>query len=599
MRHSGVLRSKTPAFLLCALTLGLAAGHAAQAQEGPAPTIHPAGKVLPFAHQGPFVRAGDGSILCIDAKNALRSGDEGRTWKPSPLFADPARYSVSNERALLRTREGVIISAWMNSVEKKSPQGWNWGKPGTNWEDFILPTYTARSLDDGKTWETPIRLSRPWCGCIHSMIQMRSGRIVLVGQEIIPEWRHATVTFVSDDLGKSWQRGQMLDYGVGRHDHAGSIEGTIVERGDGSLLLLLRTESGWLWQAESKDGLAWENLKQSNIRSVTCCAQIARLADGRVALLWNHPPRHAPTSAGSREELALAFSGDDGVTWTKPVVVAASYGPRSRVSYPYLFEIHPGELWITSMQGGLRMSIKLDDLAKGEIPRHALDSKAAPLPRGIVMFGDSTTAPRPGAVEKVYAQRVAEALQGVASSLTIHNAGVGGNNTAQALARMDRDVLAHKPKIVVIQFGINDCSIDVWKDPPAHGPRITPSEFEENLRKIIARTREAGAAPILMTANPLRWTPALKKQYGKPPYDITRPDGLEASTLLRYNAITRKLAEELRVPLIDVHKEFLRRDVDKLLPDGIHPNDAGHAIITEQLVPIIRELARSSASSKK
>ncbi len=598
MHRFAVLRAQRIAVLL-ALAIGLVADNKGLSQQVPAPVIHPAGNVLPFSHQGPFVRTADGSILCIDAKSSLRSDDEGRTWKQSPLFADATHYTVSNERALLRTREGVILSAWMNLAERKAPQGWNWGKPGTSWEEFILPTYVARSQDDGKTWETPIRLSQPWCGCIHSLIQMRTGRIVLVGQEIIPQWRHATVVFVSDDLGQSWQRSQFLDYGIGQHDHAGSIEGTVVERGDGSLLLLLRTESGWLWQAESKDGLIWENLKQSNIRSVTCCPQMARLAGGRVALLWNHPPRHAPTSAGSREELSLAFSSDDGTAWTKPVVVAASYGPRNRVSYPYLFEPRPGELWITTMQGGLRMSITIDDLSKSEIPQYQLNADAAPLPGGIVMFGDSTTAPRPGAVEKVYAQRVAEALQGVASSLTIHNAGVGGNTTADALARMDRDVLAHQPRFVVVQFGINDSAIDVWKNPPAQEPRISPKEFEDNLRKIIARTRTAGADPILMTANPLCWTAKLKERYGKPPYDVSRSDGFESPALVPYNEIIRNLAAELRVPLVDIHKQFQQRDTDKLLLDGMHPSDAGHEVIAQLLVPVIRELAQSRASSKK
>ena len=52
---------------------------------------------------------------------------------------------------------------------------------------------------------------------------------------------------------------------------------------------------------------------------------------------------------------------------------------------------------------------------------------------GIVMFGDSTTALRPGAVQKVYAQRVGEALQGIGSSLGVHNAGIGGNTTKNAM----------------------------------------------------------------------------------------------------------------------------------------------------------------------
>lgn len=245
------------------------------------------------------------------------------------------------------------------------------------------------------------------------------------------------------------------------------------------------------------------------------------------------------------------------------------------------------------------MRVKIDDLSQGEIPQHRLTPDAAPLPGGIVMFGDSTTAPRPGAVEKVYAQRVAEALQGVASSLTIHNAGVGGNTTKDALARMDRDVLAHQPRFVVVQFGINDSAIDVWKSPPAKEPRVPLKEFEENLRAIVARTRAAGAKAILMTANPLRWTPQLKELYGQPPYDVSRSDGFEAPKLVRYNETIRKLAAELHVPLVDIHKEFQQRGSDKLLLDGMHPNDAGHEVIAQLLVPVIRELARSRASSTK
>ena len=173
--------------LLRILVLFLVASRApiAFAAEVP-PQLHPKGSALPFAHQGPFVTTADGGVLCIDEKNALRSTDEGRTWSSTPLFAEPAKFAVSNERALLRTREGVIISAWMNGAERKQPKGWRWGDKDVSWKEFILPTYSCRSTDDGKTWETPIKLSDPWCGCIHSMIQMKSGRIVLVGQEIIP-----------------------------------------------------------------------------------------------------------------------------------------------------------------------------------------------------------------------------------------------------------------------------------------------------------------------------------------------------------------------------------------------------------------------------
>ena len=65
----------------------------------------------------------------------------------------------------------------------------------------------------------------------------------------------------------------------------------------------MRTETGSLYEATSKDdGLTWEDFKSSGIRSVTCCAQLYRLADGRIALLWNHPSRRRPADIRSREE---------------------------------------------------------------------------------------------------------------------------------------------------------------------------------------------------------------------------------------------------------------------------------------------------------
>ena len=559
---------------------------------GVTPTLHPKAAPLPFTHQGPFVTTGDGGVLCVDAENALRSSDDGRTWTTNAIFRDGTKFRISNERALLRTRDGVVIAAWENLREQKSPPGWRWGERDVSWQDFVLPIYVCRSLDDGKTWEEPIFLNKPWCGCIHSMIETREGRIVLVGQEVIPEWRHATVMFVSDDQGKTWKRSNVLDYGVGAHDHAGSIEGTVVERRDSSLYQLLRTESGWLWEATSRDGLVWKNFQATKIKSVTCCAQLMRLADGRIALLWNHPPRHQPASRTSREELFIAFSSDECATWTTPKVVAGNYGAGARVAYPYLYERRPGEMWITTMQGGLRMKLNAADLAAGELPIHTPPVVPPPKPGGVVMFGDSTTAARRGAVQKVYAQRVQETLQSIGSSLSVHNAGIGGHTTKNGRDRFAKDVLAHKPRIVVIQFGLNDATVDVWKNPPATGPRVPLANYEANLRWMITTLREQKAKPVLMTTNPLRWTNKLRDLYGKPPYRPDDADGFDAPVLARYNDVVRQLAKELVVPLVDVHAAFTAKNPDQLLLDGMHPNDEGHKLIAELLAPVIRNQLR-------
>jgi lysophospholipase L1-like esterase len=323
---------------------------------------------------------------------------------------------------------------------------------------------------------------------------------------------------------------------------------------------------------------------------------MTRLRDERIALLWNAPPRHDPKSGSSRSELSLAFSEDETATWSKPVIVAANYAPGGRVSYPYLYERKPGELWITTMQGNLRMKINVADLGAGEIPVFVPPPKAQPKPGGIIMFGDSTTAPR-GSV-KVYATRVEIALQSIGSSLSVSNSGVPSNTTVQARKRLQEDVLRHKPRIVVMQFGINDSAVDVWKKPPTTEPRVSLSAFIDNYRAMITEAQQQGAKVIVMTTNPLRWTSKLRELYGKPPYNADAEDGFESLNLTRYNDALRKLATELKVPLVDVHTAYPafaakhKTTIDAMLTDGMHPGDLGHQLVAELLVPAIRDAVR-------
>ena len=223
-------------------------------------------------------------------------------------------------------------------------------------------------------------------------------------------------------------------------------------------------------------------------------------------------------------------------------------------------------------------------------------AKAPPKPGGIVMFGDSTTAPR-GSL-KVYATRVETALQSIGSSLSVHNAGIGGNSTRDALKRLQSDVLQYQPRLVVMQFGINDSAVNVWQTPPATEPRVPLAEYLSNLRRMIAAAQEAKAKVILMTTNPLRWTPKLKELYGKPPYNPAAEDGFDSATLAGYNEALRQLAAELKVPLVDVraaYPEFAAKHqttIDGMLLDGMHPNDLGQQLVAELLVPAIRDAVR-------
>lgn len=557
-------------------------------------TLHPKAERLPFRHQGPFVTTGDGRVLCVGAKHAYVSADEGKTWTAYPLFSDAAKYRVSNERALLRTRDGVVVSAWMNLDEMHRPASRRWGGDESVFRQWVLPTYVCRSLDDGKTWEPPIKINTPWCGCIHSMIETRSGRIVLVAQEVIPAWRHATYTFASDDQGRTWRKSNILDIGKGSHDHAGSIEGTLVELRNGSIYQLLRTETGYLYEATSTNGgLTWHDFKSSGIRSVTCCAQLYRLADGRIALLWNHPPRHRPAGRHSREELSLAFSDDECKTWSPAVVIAANYvRPKSGrgrrcVSYPYLYERRPGEFWVTTMQGGLRMKTRQEVI---------VPTKDETWPVAVVVIGDSTAAPRPHEVGAVYADRVQDAFRQEGRKLLVVNSAISGDTTNSVRSRFREHVLDFEPKLVIIQFGMNDAAFDVWKNPPAKHTRVPVERFEENLRWMVDHVMSVDGKVVLMTAAPVRWTDTLRRIYGKPPYDVSRPRGFEQAGIVPFNAVVRRVAAELGVPLIDVfallneHATKSGEPVQALLvPTGISTvNDRGHALIADALLPIVR-----------
>ena len=208
------------------------------------------------------------------------------------------------------------------------------------------------------------------------------------------------------------------------------------------------------------------------------------------------------------------------------------------------------------------------------------------LPRTIVAFGDSTTAPR-GNLE-VYSKLLAASLGTVEAPVRVINAGMGGNTTNDARQRFQRDVLDRSPELVIIQFGINDAAVDVWRSPPATKARVDLESFEKNLRYFCQTLIASDCKVILMTPNKMGWTEKLKTLYGKSPYDPNDDDGFNI-LLKHYAKVVRKIAKEEKVQLVDVYGEFGSfgkregRSVQDLLLDGMHPNSRGHQLITEHL----------------
>jgi predicted neuraminidase len=109
--------------------------------------------------------------------------------------------------------------------------------------------------------------------------------------------------------------------------------------------------------------------------------------------------------------------------------------------------------------------------------------------------------------------------------------------------------------------------------------------YTENLEYFVKTLKSGGTRVIVMGPNPLRWTELLKKMYGKPPYDPASPDGFNG-LLVKYNEAAAKVAQSSEVPFIDMqrayrdHAEKKKVEIDKLLLDGMHPNDEGHRLVS-------------------
>src|SRR5690606_23717779 len=92
---------------------------------------------------GPFVKLGNGDILTIENTKCLISSDKGKTWVSNEMFDEPDKYTISDERAILKTSNGTIILAFMNIKERRN---WNWQAEISDSPGAILPTYAIRSL---------------------------------------------------------------------------------------------------------------------------------------------------------------------------------------------------------------------------------------------------------------------------------------------------------------------------------------------------------------------------------------------------------------------------------------------------------------------
>lgn len=210
----------------------------------------------------------------------------------------------------------------------------------------------------------------------------------------------------------------------------------------------------------------------------------------------------------------------------------------------------------------------------------AATPKAAAQKLRIVTLGDSITkGVRPGVkAEETFAARLEAALRAEGVEASVTNVGIGGERTDQALKRLAKDVLAHKPSLVTIMYGTNDSYVDQGKN----ASRITVEEYRTNLAKLVDELRVAGTIPVLMTEP--RWGKTAKLNgVGEHPN----------VQLEKYVAACRAVAKEKQTPLVDHYQHWTNAeakgtDIGAWTTDQCHPNPEGHRVLAELMLPIVR-----------
>lgn len=326
------------------------------AQGDDIPWIHPKCSPLPFAEASQIAVLQNGDIARIHEGSFQTSSDDGRKWSTvAPVMLKDAPSFKS--AYLVAAKSGTLVLAYADYEHMK--WGWNSAAGEPN-DDISLDVWTARSTDGGKNWTDVQCVLKGYDGGPMDVKQLSDGRLVIVLQDMMRKpGRHVSFTAVSDNDGKTWRRGNIIDLG-GHGHHDGALEGTTAELSTKRVLMLLRTTLGEFWSAYSdNNGLYWRELRPSGIPASSAPGFLCRLASGRLALVWNQPESDPSKSrmggtgdysenrvSWDRAELSIAFSDDDARSWSAPVVIARQ--PDAWLSYPYVVERRPGEIWVVT-----------------------------------------------------------------------------------------------------------------------------------------------------------------------------------------------------------------------------------------------------------
>ncbi|MBQ3014721.1 MAG: GDSL family lipase [Clostridia bacterium] len=153
--------------------------------------------------------------------------------------------------------------------------------------------------------------------------------------------------------------------------------------------------------------------------------------------------------------------------------------------------------------------------------------------------------------------------------LNIINAGIGGNNTRHAVARLERDVLSYHPDLTVVCFGLNDCHWGLEK----------MELYINNLDTIFQKLIETGSEVIFMTPNMMNTYMDGRLLSDELQHVAKKCMHLQNSGVLKtYLENAKQIAQKHGVKVCDVYAKWERMQKCKVNTTNLLSNYINHPV---------------------
>lgn len=197
---------------------------------------------------------------------------------------------------------------------------------------------------------------------------------------------------------------------------------------------------------------------------------------------------------------------------------------------------------------------------------------ATSTPPAILIVGDSLSAGFGIEVADGWVALLQDRLTAEGYEYRVVNASISGDTTGGGLRRLPRALERHQPVITILELGGND------------GLRATPVPIvRENLEQMVEMSLAAGSRVILAGMQ-------LPPNYG-------------AAYTTAFAEVYGEVAEATDAELIPFFMDGVALTPEKLLPDMIHPNEAGQPVLLENawraLKPLLVETTASFEAAKQ